>query len=386
MKTSVQTLTTILITLLFVATGCNTAQKALNRGDYEQSATMTINKLRSKPGDKKARHVFQQAWPLAVEWNENEIAEMKQSSDPFKWDRIADSYASLERLSSEVRRCPACLELVDRPPSYHDQLIDANERAAAAHYEAGAKLMQDPTREKARQATVHFRNADNRVAGFRDANERLQEALEIATLKVLVEHLPVNLRRYELSNDYFRDQVYRFIENDNRANPYVRFYTPDEIDDDAFADIDHIIRLEFIDFAVGQVTRDSETREVFSKDSVKVGETKLPDGKKQDVYGIVKARYTSFKKTVESGGELEMRIEDAHSGRLLDTRRFQGSYVWTETWASYNGDERALTDTQLRLAKKRELPPPPEQDLFVEFTKPVHSQLTDYIRRYYRGY
>jgi hypothetical protein len=386
MKTRLQTISVIIVASIIFAAGCNTAQKALNRGEYEQSASMAINKLRSKPGDKKARHVFQQAWPLAVEWNENEIAEMMRSADPLKWERIADSYASLEKLSADVRRCPACLELIDRPPSYHDKWADANEKAAQANYEAGIRMMQDPTREKARQATVYFRNAENRVSGYRDANEKLKEALEMATLKVLVEHLPVNLRRYELSNEYFRDQVYRFIENDNRANPYVRFYTPAEVTDDQYDDIDHVIRIEFVDFTVGQVTRDSDTREVFSKDSVKVGETKMPDGKNRPVYGIVKARYTTFKKTVESGGELEIRIEDARTNRLLDTRRFQGSYVWTESWATFNGDERALTDAQLRLSRKRELPPPPEQDLFVEFTKPVHNQLTDYIRRYYRGY
>jgi hypothetical protein len=386
MKNRVQTLTTIFITVLLVVSGCNTAQKALNRGDYEQSATMTINKLRSKPNDKKARNIFQQAWPLAVEWNENEIDEMMRSSDPFKWVRIADAYASLERMSENVRRCPACLEMIDRPPSYLDQWTEANEKAAEANYDAGMRLMQDPTRDKARQATVYFRNAENRIRGYRDANERLIDALEIATLKVLVEHMPVNLRRYELSNDFFRDEVYRFIENDNRANPYVRFYTPGEVDDELFEDIDHILRIEFVDFTVGQVTRNSDTREVFSKDSVKIGETRMPDGKNQAVYGIVKARYTEYRKTVESGGEIEVRIEDAHSGRLLDTRRFQGSFVWSETWATYNGDERALTDAQVRLARKRELPPPPDQDLFIEFTKPVHSQITEYIRRYYRGY
>ncbi len=386
MNYRVQSIALSIATSIIFLAGCNTAQKALNRGDYEQSATMTINKLRSKPGDKKARNVFQQAWPLAIEWNENEIAEMMRSNDPLKWERVADAYASLERLSADVRRCPACLELVERPPSFHDEWMDANERAAEANYEAGVRLMQDPTREKARQATVYFRNADNRINGYRDANQKLQEALEIATLKVLVEHLPLNMRRYELSNDYFRDQVYRFIDNDNRANPYVRFYKPNEVDDALFEDIDHIVRIEFVDFAVGQISRDSDTREVFSKDSVKIGETRMPDGRNRDVFGIVKARYTSFRKTVESGGELEIRIEDARSGRLLDTRRFQGSYVWSESWASFNGDERALTDAQLRLTKKREIPPPSDQDLFIEFTKPVHNQLTEYIRRYYRGY
>jgi len=365
---------------------CNTAQKALDKGDYERSAQMTINKLRSKPSDKKARRVFEQAWPLALEWNQDQIDMMIRSNDPFKWDKIADSYTSLERLSVEVRRCPACLEMVDRPPSYADEILDANSNAAEAHYNAGVQLMNNPSRSDARTALAHFRDADRRVAGYRDINERIIEALEIATLKVLVEHMPVHLRRYEISNDYFRDEVYNFLEKDNRLNPYVRFYRPEEVDDEFFEEIDHIMRIEFIDFSVGQVARDSETREVFSKDSVKIGDTKLPNGQTIPVYGIVKARYTSYRKTVESGGEIEIRIEDARTGRLLDAERFGGTYVWTDNWASYNGDERALTSDQSRLARRRESIPPHDQDLFLEFTKPVYDRLTDHIRRYYRGY
>jgi hypothetical protein len=375
-----------IIAIMLSVSACNTAQKALDKGDYERSAQMTINKLRSKPSDKKARRVFEQAWPLALEWNQDQIDMLMRSNDPFKWDKIADSYTSLERLSVEVRRCPACLEMVDRPPSYADEILEANSKAAEAHYNAGVQLMNNPSRSDARTALSHFRDADRRVAGYRDINERIIEALEIATLKVLVEHMPVHLRRYEVSNDYFRDEVYNFLEKDNRLNPYVRFYRPEEVDDQFFEEIDHIMRIEFIDFSVGQVARDSETREVFSKDSVKIGDTKLPNGQTVPVYGIVKARFTSYRKTVESGGEIEIRIEDARTGRLLDAERFGGTYVWTDNWASYNGDERALTSDQSRLARRRESIPPHDQDLFLEFTKPVYDRLTDHIRRYYRGY
>jgi len=81
-----------------------------------------------------------------------------------------------------------------------------------------------------------------------------------------------------------------------------------------------------------------------------------------------------------------MRIEDGYSGRLIDSKRFGGGYVWSETWASFNGDERALNSDQLRLSRRREAFPPPEQDLFIEFSKPLFGQLTDYIRKYYRKF
>ncbi len=384
MKYRVYIKTLFIFAVAVFVVGCNTAQKALERGDFEKSADMTISKLRSKPGDKKARRVFQQAWPMALEWHQEAIAEKKRSTDPFKWDEISRSYATLDRLSAEVRRCPACLELVERPRSYENEIREANQNAAEAHYQAGLDLMKNPTRENARNASYHFREADYRVSGYRDSHERLQDALEVATLKVMVEHLPLNLRRYELSNDYFRDQIYNSLENGRPLNEFVRFYTAEEVYDADIDDIDQVVRLEFVDFTVGRAVRNADTKEIFSKDSVKVGEVKDADGKKLPVYGIVKARYTTYKKTVESGGELELRIIDNHTGRLLSSERIGSTYVWADTWASFNGDERALTTEQLRLAKRNEIPPPADQELFVEFTKPLYTGVIDRLRRFYK--
>jgi hypothetical protein len=381
-----QPITLIIIVSALTLVGCNSYQKAVNRGDYEYAVEMSINKLRSKPDHKKALSAFRQAWPLAIEWHLDNIREKELTNDPFKWDDITASYQALDRLSAKVKRCPACLNLIDRPATYTDQILDANGKAAAAHYDEGIRLLQDPTRETARLASEHFMIADNRIPGYRDARQKLMEALEIATLKVLVEHRPVNLRRYELSNDFVRDQIYRFLENDNRLNKYVRFYSPFELDPDSSYQFDHIITLEFVDFTIGQVSRESETKEVSSKDSIKIGESKLPNGTKVEVFDIVKAKYTQYRKFVESNGEMEMRIEDGYTGRLIDSKRFGGGYVWSETWASFNGDERALTSEQLRLSRRREAFPPPEQDLFIEFSKPLFGQLTEYIRKYYRKF
>src|SRR5690606_10686055 len=117
-------------------------------------------------------------------------------------------------------------------------------------------------RDNAREASYHFREAGYRVYGYRNSDELLQEALEAATLKVMVEHLPLNLRRYELSNDYFRDQIYDYLENGRQINEFIRFYTAEEVYDMDIQDIDQIVRLEFVDFSVGRVVRDAQTKEV----------------------------------------------------------------------------------------------------------------------------
>ncbi|HTM98380.1 MAG TPA: hypothetical protein VL088_06550, partial [Pedobacter sp.] len=61
-------------------------------------------------------------------------------------------------------------------------------------------------------------------------------------------------------------------------------------------------------------------------------------------------------------------------------------YIWEDQWASYKGDERALSKHQLAISKKKELMPPAPGALFVELTKPIYSQLVSEISSFYNNY
>ena len=50
------------------------------------------------------------------------------------------------------------------------------------------------------------------------------------------------------------------------------------------------------------------------------------------------------------------------------------------------GDERVLTDQQVRILNNQAIPPPAPQDLFIEFTRPIYIRLTDRLTSYFRKY
>jgi hypothetical protein len=104
------------------------------------------------------------------------------------------------------------------------------------------------------------------------------------------------------------------------------------------------------------------------------------------IYGKVKATYYHFQKTTTSKGIVSFRIMDAKTKGILSAEKMPGQYVWISEWATFNGDERALTPLQLEIAKQRERVPPPAQDLFIEFTKPIYTQITGKIQNFYKGY
>ena len=137
---------------------------------------------------------------------------------------------------------------------------------------------------------------------------------------------------------------------------------------------------------MGQTRSESNTQTVTSADSVKVGEVTLENGEKRAVFNKVQARLTTHRKTIVSGGILDMRILDARTGRVILQEKLPGEFVWVTEWANFNGDERALTEQQRRLAGLREAPAPPPQDLFVAFTAPIYDQVTERLRRFYSGF
>jgi hypothetical protein len=104
------------------------------------------------------------------------------------------------------------------------------------------------------------------------------------------------------------------------------------------------------------------------------------------VYGKVKATVRQFKKTITSRGVLNFRIVDARTNAVISEQRMPSESVWISEWLTYNGDSRALSPEQTKLATQRELPPPTNQDLFTEFAKPLFDQITSKITAFYKNY
>ncbi len=143
---------------------------------------------------------------------------------------------------------------------------------------------------------------------------------------------------------------------------------------------DQVLTLDFDDFVVGQ-TYVKEKEQELQRDSVVTGTV---EGK--DVYGTVKAKYITFQKTITSTGLLDFRVMDWKTKNVITQEKMPGTFVWHDEWATFKGDERALTKEHKKMVSRRESPIPNPQFLFVEFTKPIYGQLTSKIENFYRRY
>ena len=95
----------------------------------------------------------------------------------------------------------------------------------------------------------------------------MQDALWAATVKVLVEPIPAQSKLLASSTDVFNTRVTDYL-HQNQVNEFVKFYTPAETQQIKLYP-DHIVRLEFEEFNVGNVYM-SEKQIPLKRDSVLV--------------------------------------------------------------------------------------------------------------------
>ncbi|MDV3308408.1 MAG: hypothetical protein LOY03_06285 [Cyclobacteriaceae bacterium] len=368
--------------VLFLA-ACSSGKKAYERGDYYESVMKSIQRLRQNPDHSKSQETLKNAYPLAVDFLETQARNEIASNSPYKWRNAIQAYTSINSMYEAIRQCPGCLKVVRNPKEYYSEIGPLREKAAEESYNSGIAALMKGTREDAKRAYFLFAEANQYVEGYNDVLEYMDKAKFLATVKVVVEQIPVPAR-YDLSGGFFQDQIEEFLHRNYTDDGFVKFFTPEEAQSINLQEADQIMRIQFDDFSVGNV-RMTEREETVTRDSVKIGETKVDD-KTIPVYGTVKAKLTTYRKEVISTGLLSMVILDAKTGGVLTHRKFNGQYAWVSNWGRFNGDERALTDEQLALCKLREMQPPVPQELFLEFTRPIYNQIVPAIRNFYQNY
>lgn len=362
-----------------ILAGCTTGKNALQKGDYDASVAKAVSRLQNSPKNAEAQQVLKTAYEFAIQDHLRKIDEAKLSNDLFRWEQIMYDYQKLNQLADDINTCPACLTIVPNPAKYIKEVADSRYNAASARYSSGTGFLNENTRLSAKKAYYEFEKVQNLQPNYKDVKAKLDEAYWAAVTRVVVQPILVNRGPYKLSADYFQQQIDGFIGNYSR-NKFVIFYSEDQATDQKIVP-DQVLSLNFDDFVVGQ-TYVKERVEKIKRDSVVVGETR----ERKPIYGTVKATLSIFDKNISSSGLLDMTIMDWQSKKVIRQQKFPGTYVWRDSWASYKGDDRALDKNQLLLTRRKESLPPPPNVLFLEFTKPIYSQLVDQIGYFYNNY
>lgn len=436
----------LIILVAFVVSACNSSKKYYQKGQYDSAISKAVKKLRKKPTKEKEILVLEKAFNKANQLDNDRINFIKLEGSPDRWNEIYKKYSKMKQRQELVKSVvPLEIQSTGRKVqftfvNYDEEIINAKKKAAEYFYTHALVLMEKGDRENAKKAYFELLSIKELFANFRDVDEQIKKAKLLATLKVVIEPIPMHSRTLSLSNEFFNNKINEFL-GQMPAGKFIRFYSKKEANTIGLKNPDHIIKLQFDDFVVGQtlikekqiqLRKDNVIIGIREGNQVKTGNDKvtichIPAGKPENarsmtiqvsaweahskhgdslgacksdqsgannsnneqievVYGTVKATLYHTTKTIISKGLLDFQISDYRTNRVLTHEKFPGEFVWLCEWGYFNGDERALNDKQLKLIRHKNLHPPPPQDLFIEFTKPIYNQLKNKIRSFYRNY
>jgi len=371
---------------ILLLNACSTGQKSLEQGNYYSAIMKAVARLSSDPDNRKASQVIGEGYPLAVAYYQEEIDKVLTSNDPFKWKRTLEIMQTVNQMSDEIRRIPAARKLVPSPKNYTSEMANVQNRAAQEFYDAGMDALSRKTRETAKQAYFHFANADGLVRGFKDTQQKMLLAKDLATVKVVVEQIPVN-GKYEYSAQFFYDNVFQMLNERFQERDFVHFFSPEQAEQARLKFPDMVLQMGFYDFFIDRPQHFEEQQELnkqieekyqvkISKDSTVTRIRMIPK----------KGKIKILTDQVASGGLLELKAVEFQSQKIVFTDKIPGQYTWQNKYGIFVGDNEVLDKDLINILNNKMIMPPPAQDMFVLFTKPIFNQLADKLTNYFRQY
>ncbi len=328
-------------TSLLLLDGCASGKSAYKHGDYYTAVLTAVQRLRQNPDHKKSREVLNLSYQAAVNYLETDAQNQLASNANFKFRSALSNYEKINKLYDEIRTSPGALKVIPSPVNRYKELTDLREKAAEESYEAGIQALMKSTRQDSKDAYFLFSDANQFSPGYRECIEMMEQAKENATINVVVDPTVENRYSWNFDPILFGYQ----------SNMFVKFYTEQEAQSKNLKRVDQFLRVSINGYREGlpQISRRQETR----TDSVKSGE-KTVNGQKVPIYQKVNATVTIFEKKATSHGSVNLIVTDASSKADIFSRELTSDMTWSDSWAVYTGDIRAVASGTKNLIEKRE--------------------------------
>jgi hypothetical protein len=372
-----------LLSGLLLFAGCKTATKAYNKGDYADAIELGVKKLQKDPYDSETRDLVKAAYSYAVNQYESNIRTLSASTSDNRYEALVREYNRLQDLYETIQGSPVAAKAIN-PTNYNEFVQTYRIKAAEVHITNAEKWMNEGTKRGYREAYTAYCNA-LRYQNTVDLKRRRDEAYEAAITKILV--VPIqNYGGYSYHTNYqlqqFQNDVMRTLANNMNDN-FVRFYSEWDLRNKN-TDPDQVLEMNLGRIRIGQPLDQRTQREV-SKEVVVKEIVHKPDSITKQ-YATVRAKITNTRRTLLSEADLYMTIRDV-KGKIIWSDRFTGQHRWQTEFATYTGDERALSQSDReQLNRNPNYNTPSEEVIMDELYRQIQLDISNRLRGYYARY
>lgn len=293
---------------------------------------------------------------------------------------------------------------------YVTQYKDSSTLAAEGYYQEGNILSQNDGIDFKKRAAKAFMAAQSYVPDYKDCcvlYERCRKAGVKRMALIPFDDKSGKNMRYGSVADAIVDGLVSDVMNDVTATEFLEIVSRDQLERvvseqklamSGLVDVTTATQVGGIlgvhEILAGQITQIAVTPENTTQKprqevrSVPVGTERYtdPDGKVRErtVWGNVSAVVTTYKRTAAASISGSYKIVDVKTAKLQDTQQFKGEYSFQHEWASFTGDERALSRESKALLDISEEHAPVPEEMVTQATRSFVASLSGTLKRYAR--
>ncbi|HEY0060422.1 MAG TPA: hypothetical protein VGB56_14890 [Flavisolibacter sp.] len=375
----------LLLFLLCSIVSCKTASKAYDKGDYANAIELAIKKLQKDPQDGETKALLKNAYRFALDIHEDKIRILTNSSSDTRFEQIYFEYRMLQNFYTRIQSLPSLSSYI-HPTDYSSSLETYRIKAADVYVEKGIALMDKGSKEDYRRAHAAFKQALLYKPGHKELEEKRDEAYQMALVNIVVLPLEQHTNGYNYSNAStlrsFETDLVRNLRNQNNSQ-YLRFYTAWEAQSKDL-DPDEILELRLGRMDIGRPYDHTQSRSV-SKEVVVKETVYKPDSVVKQMAKVT-AQVITTRRTLLSEGSLYVTSRDG-KGRVLWQDQLKGSHKWQVEFATYRGDDRALSDSDRSLLNQQVAQNSPQDDEIIErLLTQIENELKSRVHYQYSRY
>ena len=424
MKSRIILIGIFVIVAMLLATGCamfsnygkleKSARDNYAEGRYDTAVFECAKSLKLNPKYEKAQILIQDAFKAAANTHENRIRELNLSPGKFKWDDIVYEYETLIKINQLIKELPnlkvkKTKEIIKfKTTDYTKELADAKTNAAEAHYQEGLTLSKREGIDIQKQAAKEFKSAEHFCPGYKDAASLYEKCRKAGIRRMAIipfEDKTGKKGKYGGLSETIVGDIVSDIMNNPSAMEFLEIVSRDRleqvmqeqklgftgiIDEKTAVDLGNILGVHEI--LTGKITQIIYTpartisRNVKQKGRAVVRQEKYKDAKgktrTKDIYGDVYANVKIYTRTTSAKIAGSYEIIDVKTAKLKTSRSFSGDADFKTEWATYSGDERALSGNTKKLTQKSEEPAPVEEEMVNRAAKDLSKSLAKTLIKY----
>ncbi|WP_340073584.1 hypothetical protein [Leptobacterium sp. I13] len=378
----------------FACSGVKKSQEALNKGNYDTTISIAVDKLqnnKTRKGNQPYIYQLEEAFAKAVDRDLRQIDFLKKDGNPQYLEEIYETYVKLSN-RQELIKPLLPLQLQEKGKNakfkfqdYTNHIIGAkNELSGYLYTKASSTLKNGQNKYDFRAAYDDFLYIDKINPDYKDTKTKMEEAhfkgvdfVKVGVINDTQMAIPKKLEEELLNFDtYGINDLWTVFHN----NPQ-RHITYDYEMQIAFRDI-NITPEQIKEKQVIMEKQIKDGWEYLYDDDGRVVKDSL--GNKIKIDKMVSVRcdfyeFTQFKAVQVSG---DVQVNDLKTNQLLKTYPLSSEFVFEHIYADYDGDKRALDNSHIRLINNTPLQFPSNEQMIYDAGEDLKDKMRHIARRY----